>query len=110
LNRRSTVVSSVVSSVLSLATVAMAGDAFAGTWNLILTKSKYCPGADPASKNQAITVTAQENVIKLVGDTVDSERNAWRFEVAAKCDGRDEPNRPYDFRHIRAKTHWHRHS
>ena len=56
-----------------------------------MAKSEYCPGADSASKHQTMTITAQENVIKLVGDTVDSEENASRFEVAAKCDGRDDP-------------------
>jgi hypothetical protein len=51
----------------------MAADPFVGAWKLNLTKSKYSPGVDPSPKNQEITITAQENGIKLVGDTVDSE-------------------------------------
>ena len=74
---------------LALATVAMAADPHVGTWKMNVAKSKSKSG--PPDKSSTVTVTAQENGIKLVGDRVDAEGKASHQEFAAKYDGKDYP-------------------
>jgi hypothetical protein len=75
--------------ILALSTVALAADPHVGTWKANLAKSKFDPG--PPLKSDTVTITAQDNGIKLVEDFVLADGKAYRIEFAAKYDGKDYP-------------------
>ena len=75
--------------VMALATVALAADPNVGTWKLNVAKSRL-PNP-PGMKSSIVTVTAQDNGIKVVADGVNAEGKATHTEYAAKYDGKDYP-------------------
>jgi hypothetical protein len=75
--------------VLALAVIAMAADPHVGIWKLNVAKSKINSG--PPDKSGMVTITAQDNGIRIVGDSVDAEGKAAHAEFAAKYDGKDVP-------------------
>jgi hypothetical protein len=74
---------------LALATVALAGDAFAGTWNVNLAESQFNPGPPP--KSDVLTITSQDNGIKVMIDTVHPDGTTFHAEFTAKFDVKDYP-------------------
>jgi hypothetical protein len=74
---------------LGLATAAMAADPFVGTWKLIGAKSEYSPG--PAPKSGTQTITAQDNGLEIVIDSVDAAGKPSHQELNAILDGKDHP-------------------
>jgi len=77
----------IVTLVLALAAIALAADPHVGTWKLNLAKSMINSG--PPNKSEIDTFTAQDNGIKLVGDSVDADGKAGHSEFIAKFDGKD---------------------
>jgi hypothetical protein len=75
--------------VLALAVIAMAADPHVGTWKLNVAKSKINSGQP--DKSGTVQCEAQDNGVKMVGDSVDAEGKAAHSEFAAKYDGKDYP-------------------
>ena len=73
--------------VLALATVAMAGDPFVGTWKENVAKSR---AASP-NKSQVVVFTAQENGLKLAADGVNADGTTFHVSWTAKFDAKDYP-------------------
>jgi hypothetical protein len=91
MGKRSLVISAIAIFVwvLALAAIAVAADPHVGTWKLNPVKSKINSGLP--DKSGMVTITAQDNGIGLVGDSVDAEGKAAHSEFAAKYDGKDYP-------------------
>jgi hypothetical protein len=78
--------------MLALATAAIAGDPFVGTWKTNIAKSKFIPGPPPAAgKGETVTITAQDNGIILVADGWYADGKPFHVTFAAKFDGKDYP-------------------
>lgn len=73
--------------VLAVATIAMAADPFVGTWKLNLAKSTF--NLYPAPKSGGMTIAAQDNGIKLVGDTIEADGKPSHLERICKFDGKE---------------------
>jgi hypothetical protein len=61
--------------------------AWAGTWKLNLTKSKYSPG--PAPKSSTIKIEAAAGGLKQTTDQVTASGESRHIEVTAMFDGKD---------------------
>jgi hypothetical protein len=80
----------IVALVLALSAAALAADPYVGTWKLNVAKSKINIG--PVNiKRSTLTITAQDNGIKVVEDYVEADERASHLEFAAKFDGKDYP-------------------
>jgi hypothetical protein len=89
MQKHSIVALTVVIFSLALVTVALAADPHVGTWKLNVAKSKL-PNP-PGIKSSIVTVTAQDNGIKVVANGVNAEGKGTHTEYAAKYDGKDYP-------------------
>jgi hypothetical protein len=76
--------------VFGLMGLAWAADPHVGTWKLNLAKSTYSP-PNSAPKSTTMTFTAQDNGVKCVSESVDSNGKAHHEEFAPKYDGKDYP-------------------
>ena len=72
--------------LLSSSTV-LAADAWLGSWNLNVAKSKAVPG--PLPKSQTLMFEATPTGIKLSSETVDAEGKTTQGTYEAKFDGTD---------------------
>jgi hypothetical protein len=89
MRRETLVILSIVALILALATVALAADPNVGTWKLNVAKSNFNPG--PAPKSLIQTITALDNGIKVVTDSVNAEGKAFHIENSSIYDGKDYP-------------------
>jgi hypothetical protein len=69
--------------------VALAAEAWLGTWKLNTAKSKYSPG--PAPKSLTLNFESTADGIKLTSDGADSEGNPTHGEYVSKFDGAKVP-------------------
>jgi hypothetical protein len=69
--------------------VAVAAEAWLGTWKLNVAKSKYSPG--PAPKSLTLNFEATADGIKHYSDGVNSEGNPTHAEYVSKFDGTEVP-------------------
>ena len=70
-------------------TAAQASDPLAGTWRLIVAKSKY--EGIPAPKSQTTTMHAVDGGLHEIVERVNADGTTTRWEATAKYDGRDYP-------------------
>jgi hypothetical protein len=75
--------------IVLASSVALAADAWLGTWKLNTAKSKYSPG--PGPKSLSLTFESTADGIKLTSDGMDSEGNPTHGEYVSKFDGQDVP-------------------
>jgi hypothetical protein len=82
MRKHSIVALTLVFFTLALAVIALAADPHVGAWKQNLVKSKCSPGPPP--KSQMLTITGQDNGIKVVMDVVDANGKAFHIVFAAK--------------------------
>jgi len=70
------------------ATVALAADAFIGTWKLNEAKSKLSPGGP---KNTTVVYEAAGDSVKITTDGTDAQGKPAHSEWTGKFDGKDYP-------------------
>jgi hypothetical protein len=75
--------------VVLTSSVALAAEAWLGTWKLDAAKSKYTPG--PGPKSLTLKFEATPAGIKLTSDGVDAEGKTIQGEYVSKFDGKDVP-------------------
>jgi len=75
--------------VVLMSSVALAAEAWLGTWKLDATKSKFTPG--PGPKSLTLKFEATPAGIKLTSDGVDADGKATHGEYVSKFDGTDVP-------------------
>ena len=74
--------------VVALSVPAFADDAWIGTWELNLAKSKYA-GSPP--KSATIKFEMAQGSLILASDAVNAEGKATHFEYVSKFDGKEVP-------------------
>jgi hypothetical protein len=75
--------------VVLSSSVALAAEAWLGTWKLDVAKSKFSPG--PGPKSLTLKFEATPAGIKLTTDGVNAEGKAIQGEYVSKFDGKDVP-------------------
>lgn len=75
--------------IVLASSVALAAEAWLGTWKLNVAKSKYRPG--PAPKNLTLTWEATADGIKHASDGVNGDGSPMQSGYVTKYDGTDVP-------------------